>query len=182
MKYNTFTTTRFIIVLSIILNVNLLFSQVTKVKLYPYLVTNTCGLGNAALMVDEQDLSGDPLNGVNGIPITIWQTSFSAVYPLSAYIDLGSEMAVTNIFVYDSYNVANVIFDYGTPDNWQYLFTEPLNGYKKWQRHDVSVTTRYLKITRTSPLVNFNEIIVYADNPILPPPNVTNLTAISGLM
>ncbi len=179
MKYINTSSFRFlIIVLSIIVNADFLFGQVTKVTLYPYLVTNISGLGNATAMVDEQDLSGDPLNGVNGVPLTIWQTSFSAVYPLSAYIDLGSEMAVKNIFIYDSYNMANLIIDYGTPDNWQNLFTEPLNGYKKWKRHDVSITTRYLKVTKTSPLVNFNEFIVYADNPILPPPNVTNLTPV----
>ncbi len=179
MKYTNTNSIRFLIViLAFLFNTQLLFGQVTKVTLYPYLVTNISGLGNATLMVDEQDLSGDPLNDVNGVPLTIWQTSFSAVYPLSAYIDLGSELAVTNIFIYDSYNMANLIIDYGTPDSWQNLFTEPLNGYKKWKRHDVNITTRYLKVTKTSPLVNFNEIIIYADNPILPPPNVTNLTPV----
>ncbi len=161
-------------------NVSFLQAQITKVTLYPYLVTNVSGLGNAGLMVDEQDLSGDPLNGNKGAPVTLWQSSYSAVYPIRAIIDLGSEMLVTNIFIYDSYNYANLTFDYGTPENWYNLFTDPLMGWKTWNRHDVNVTTRYLRISKQSPNVGFNEIIVYADNPILPPPPVTNLTPIEA--
>nr|NQU91933.1 hypothetical protein [Bacteroidota bacterium] len=148
----------------------------TKVNLYSDMVTIEEGTGDAGMMVDEQELAGDPLSGSAGHPVTIWSSGYFAEYPQVAYIDFGSELELTNIFIYDSYNAANLIIEVGSPGNWEYLFTEPLTQYKKWKRHDVNVKSRYLRVNKTSSKVNFNEIVVYANNPSLPLPTIASLS------
>ncbi len=171
---------RFVILFVILLfSLPVLIGQVAKVELYPYMVVNETGDGDATLMVDEQALSADPLNGDNNIPITAWSTGYGSDYPLGAYIDLGQEMNLQHIFIFDYNGIGDLIIEYGTPNNWEYLLTEPLNKYKKWKQHDVNITTRYIRIVKTHASPKFSEIVLYADNPGQPAPAISDLEALN---
>ena len=150
-------------------------SKGVKLQLSPDMVIMEEGVGDPGLMVDEQELSGDPLAGESGNPTSIWNSGSLASYPQIAYIDLGMEVEVTNVFIYDSYNVDDLIVESGEPGKWDYLFTEPLNNFKRWKQHSMRVKTRYLRISKTSSKVNFNEIVVYANLPVLPLPSIQDL-------
>lgn len=152
-----------------------LFGQVSKVELYPYMVTNETNDGDATLMVDEQSLSGDPLNGDNFYPQTGWTTSYGSTYPLAAYIDLGQEIDVQHVFIFDLNGIGDLIIEYGEPGNWNYLFTDPLDKYKKWKRHDVNVSTRFIRVVKTQANPKFTEIVIYSSTTVVPA--ISNLAA-----
>jgi len=148
---------------------------IEKMLLEPTMVVNESGDGDATLMVDEQALAGDPLGGDETIPETKWSTSYSGEYPMGAYIDLGSELELRHVFIFDYNAVGDLIVEYGTPGNWQYLFTEPLDKYKRWKQHDVNITTRYLRFAKTHASPKFSEVVVYAENPAATAPAISNL-------
>ncbi len=152
-----------------------------KFTLYPYMVTNESGDGDATRMVDEQEFAGDPLSGNANQPSTKWSTSYGSTYPMGAYIDLGQELDLMHIFIFDYNGVADLIVEYGEPGNWNYLFTEPLNKYKTWKQHDVNITTRYLRMVKTSASAQFSEVVIYANSPVPLPPAITDLTAVDSL-
>lgn len=176
MRSKIFTIVR---MLSLITGFLLLFQyskcQIVKVNLLPGMVTNESSYGNPATLVDEQVLSGDPLNSPTTHPTTIWSTPYGKPYPMSARIDLGVEMNLVNIFIYDSYNVGELKIEYGSPGNWQTLLTDPMTLFKKWKNRPVNVTTRYLRLVKANANVNLNEIVIYANNPVQLPPLVSNL-------
>ena len=152
-----------------------LHGQIVKMDLFPYMVVNETGDGDATSMVDEQDLSGDPLNGESGQPVTCWTTSYNVEHPLGAYLDLGSETTLKHLFIFDLNGIGDLIVEYGEPGNWHHLLTEPLNKYKQWKRHDISVTTRYIRFVKTQRNPKFCEVVLYADNPTVPPPAIMDL-------
>ncbi len=152
-----------------------LSGQVSKIELFPYMVTNETNDGDATLMVDEQNLSGDPLNGDNFYPQTGWTTSYGSTYPLAAYIDIGQEIDLQHIFIFDLNGIGDLIIEYGGPGNWTHLLSEPLNKYKRWKRHDVNVSTRFIRVVKTQANPKFTEIVIYANGPVSPA--ISNLTS-----
>ncbi len=158
-----------------LLSLSTLHGQIAKVDLFPHMIVNESGDGDATLMVDEQVLAGDPLGGDENIPETKWSTSYSGEYPMGAYIDFGNELDLRHVFIFDYNAVGDLIVEYGTPGNWQYLFTEPLDKYKRWKHHEVNITTRYLRLVKTHASPKFSEVVVYADNPVAAAPAITNL-------
>jgi hypothetical protein len=164
-----------IIAVIFFLSLSALHGQIAKVDLFSYMVTNESGDGDATLMVDEQELAGDPLHGDDFSPETKWSTSFGEDYPMGAYIDFGHELELRHVFIYDYNSIGDLIVEFGEPGNWQYLFTEPLDKYKRWKQHDVLVNTRYLRFVKTHASPKFSEVVVYADNPVFAPPAISNL-------
>ncbi len=152
--------------------------QVSKIEINPLMVTNETGDGDATLMADEQELSGDPLNNPANQPSTSWETSYGSTYPLGAYIDLGTEIDLKHIFIFDYNGIGDLIVEYGEPGNWTYLLTEPLDKYKRWKRHDVNVATQYVRFVKTHASPKFSEVVLYADNPVVIPPAINDLTII----
>ena len=148
-----------------------------KINLTPKMVINESGIGDATLITDEQDIAGDPLYGTYGKPENFWKTSFSATYPLSAFIDLGNIGEITNILIFDTYDVGDLVVEYGEPGNWQYLFTDQLKKYKKWKIHDVDISTRYIRFKKMSPKSIFSEVVIYGNVTSVAIPNITSLTA-----
>ncbi len=152
-----------------------------KVTLYPYMVVNESGEGDAGLMVDEQDFAGDPLSGNANEPSTKWSTGYDVSYPLSAYIDFGQSLDLTHVFIFDYNNVSDLVVESGEPGNWTLLFVEPLNSYKSWKQHVVNVNTRYLRFSKSSAGANFSEVVVYAENATPLPPAISDLHATDSL-
>src|SRR5690606_34527094 len=122
--------------------------EVAKITLSPSMVVNESGHGDATLLVDEQALSGDPLGGSSGSPQTYWFPGWQAdIYPTSAYIDLGRAYALSHIFLFDFTGHGNFTVEVGEPGNWTHLFTDGMSSYNTWGRHDVNVTTQFVRVT-----------------------------------
>ncbi|QJD83976.1 fibronectin type III domain-containing protein [Cohnella herbarum] len=133
-----------------------------KIALTPAMVVNESGLGDATLLVDEQTLAGDPASGTGGAPTTNWQAGWNqALYPAYAYIDLGQNYDLSNIYLRDTHGMADITLYSGTPGNWTALFTDPLSGWMTWNSHPVTVTTRYVRVGLSATNVNMTEIVLY---------------------
>lgn len=137
-----------------------------KIVLSPSMVTNESAGGDAGRLVDEQTLSGDPVNSPpGGAPATKFQPpsngQTSWYYPLNAIIDLGAAHKITNIAFYDSNGTGNVTISAGTPFNWTPLVTDGQAGYLTWKKFAVSATTRYIQVSIASPAASPNEILLY---------------------
>lgn len=133
-----------------------------KINLTTSMVTNESSNGDATMLVDEQAAAGDPRGGSGGAPSTTWMPGWNAsVYPASAYIDLGQNYDLTDIYLRDVNDIGNIVISAGSPGSWTTLFTDGLTGYNTWNAHPVSVTTRYLRVTRTNLSANISEIVLY---------------------
>lgn len=146
-------------------------SSSEKIPLSPSMVVNESGHGDATLLVDEQALSGDPLGGGSGSPQTYWFPGWQAdIYPTSAYIDLGQEYALSDIFLYDHAGIKDFMVEVGEPGNWTHLFTDPMSSYNSWKRHEVNVITRYVRVSKSAAGGNMNEIVLYGSPTSNSPP------------
>ncbi|MBL7716502.1 MAG: hypothetical protein JNL01_13640 [Bdellovibrionales bacterium] len=134
-----------------------------KVVLTPSMVTNESGKGDAGMLVDEQTLSGDPLAGTGGAPITYWHVSYNAAdFPASAYIDLGREMTITDIYLRDYQGEGAILVSAGTPGSWTQIISDPMSLYNQWRRHtQPPLTTRYIRVTRLQNSGRMSEIVIY---------------------
>lgn len=138
----------------------------SKIPLNASMLINEGGIGDASLLVDEQAISGDPVNAPpGGNPVTQyfagWGSPGSWAFPVNVTIDLGTTYQLTNICIYDSNGVANVTVSSGTPFHWTPLFTDPQSNYNSWNKHPVAVTTRFVQVSIASAGAIPNEILLY---------------------
>ncbi|MBO9609617.1 MAG: fibronectin type III domain-containing protein [Paenibacillaceae bacterium] len=152
----------------------------SKIILDPTMTFNEIAYGDPAKLVDEQAAAGDPKNGTGGSPSTDYFVGdHPTYYPGSVVIDLGADYHLTDIYMYDTYASGNVKISYGTPGNWQTLFTDPLSGYFTWTARTVDATTRYLRYQETIN-TSLPEIVVYGTRvgamqpPSPPQPTIPN--------
>jgi hypothetical protein len=135
-----------------------------KIKLTPGMIINESGVGDATMLIDEQDLVGDPLNNKEaaGQPKGGWQTGWTKWrFPCSAIIDLGAKHKLTNIVLYDAEGVSSVAFAVGGPGKWKIVATDELDQYLAWTNHAVNDETRYLQVTCVNPGGAMPEIVLY---------------------
>jgi len=155
------------------------YADSTKITLTTSMVTNESGFGDAAMLVDEQSLAGDPKNQMGGTPTTNWFPGWgSSKYPANAYIDLGQEYDLTDIYLYDSNSIGDFVVASGSPGQWSELFTDHLENYQKWKHHTVNITTRYIRAT-TIKGAYMNEIVLYgsvSDGDTTAPAAIQDLT------
>ncbi len=136
-------------------------SAVPKILLLPEMILNEEGRGDATLLMDEQELAGDPLNGSTGTPTTVWRPGWSAAdYPAHVLIDLGAVYSLTTICLFDANSTGEITVSAGKPFEWTLLFTDGMSNYLKWNRHTVNVQTRYIRLTLTNP-TSTPEIVLY---------------------
>jgi len=166
-----------VLILYIAIFSELAYPQIVKMPLNQAMVTNESGDGNATFMVDEQIFAGDPLNGISGIPVSNWNTSYDNKYPKSAIIDFGITTTIKYIFIFDTNSSGELEVSAGSANNWTPLFTDPLKNYNIWKKYQVNISTRFLRVTKKSVSSNFSEILVYVDSQTIPPPSITNLSA-----
>ncbi|MBO9610840.1 MAG: hypothetical protein J7639_33120, partial [Paenibacillaceae bacterium] len=156
-----------------------------KLTLTAAMVTNEGATGDPTRLVDEQTTAGDPKAGSGGAPTTTFFPGWSGSYPASAYIDLGQNYDLTDVYLYDYNDIANMTISAGSPSNWTPLFTDGLANYKYWSGHAVSVTTRYVRVTMSSGSATVAEIVLYGSpsgggSDTTAPAAVTNLAAPSS--
>ncbi len=130
------------------------------------MVVQESGAGNAGMLVDEQALAGDPRDGVAGQPTQNWASGTQSQLPTNAYIDLGQEMDLSDIYLFDA-NGDNTsrtddwVVSVGTPGSWTEVATESCNNYLVWKRHPVAVRTRYVRLTNRAAYIRMNEVVLY---------------------
>ncbi len=146
-----------------------------KITLTASMILNEVAIGAATNLVDEQALSGDPKAGTGGVPVTKWDTTWSAAYyPASAVIDLGTTYTLTDMYFYDSdWGGTAVTVSTGTPFSWTTQFTENLSSTSVWVARPVSVSTRYIQLKTTACCMNFTEIVLYGTAQGTPTPTPT---------
>lgn len=141
--------------------------------------------GDPGLLVDEQELAGDPRNGDRNNPTTSWNTIFNP-HVNAAVIDLGSYYHIYRIYLYDTFGAGggssgNFTVSPGSPGNgWgSPLVSDSLPYYLIWQgfpnnpANDPSgyvddpalefegVVTKYLRIVNPTGYLGMPEIVIY---------------------
>ena len=134
----------------------------TKIILTPDMVVNETGLGNAAALVDEQAVAGDPASGHGGQPAKAWFPDWPGWhYPASAFLDLGVRCHLTLVSLYGGQSLGRVTVSTGSPFHWTTLYSGKEAGEDHWQGHPVDVTTRYLRFTLEEGGSKLPEVILY---------------------
>ncbi len=112
-------------------------------------------------LVDEQLEVGDPPAGEAK---TGWKmpSQFNKEFPVQATIDLGREIPLATLWIYDSNNSGDVVINAGKPGEWKPVATYDCKRYKSWAAVPLDVTTRYLMLEIKSPGAIFNEIVLDA--------------------
>ncbi len=140
-----------------------------KLTLTPNMVINETGLGNAALLVDEQEQVGDPASGKAQAPAHPFFPGWTAwYYPAHVIIDLGAKHHVTRVFLYNETGQNEVVVSHGTLLAWKPQ-TVALDGYRNWKACQIDADTRYLRLTLPRP-VSLPEIVVYGERLEAAPP------------
>ncbi len=153
----------------IIFSINL--SAQIRLKIRPDMLIDEKAYPNASpyLMFDEQSaIVNEPPTTK---PVTTWASyaSKDLYYPLTAIIDLGKTIKISNIYIYDVGGVANLSFYTKGATTWDLLFKDPLTGYDSWNKHAVNAQVRYLRVISDSPDGSFPEVVIYGDQQTLAP-------------
>ncbi|RMG27945.1 MAG: hypothetical protein D6730_06160 [Bacteroidetes bacterium] len=136
--------------------------QAQKITLTPAMITNEQNKGDAGMLVDEQQLAGDPKAGQGGNPTTQWFTGWGPQnHPASAYINLGQSYHLYEVYVRDVNDKGLLTISYGSPGNWQELTSYNCSKYLKWVKFNANVQTAYLRITLHEQGANISEIVLY---------------------
>lgn len=133
-----------------------------RIRLTPAMLLNETAVGDAAPLVDEQEVVGDPAGGKGKAPSRPFFPGWGNwQYPIHVLIDLGIKHRITRLFFYNETGQNEVTVSYGKPFVWQ---TKPvkLDKYKDWVEAPMGVETRYLRITLKSP-VSLPELVVYGE-------------------
>lgn len=139
---------------------NLIIEQII---LNPEMIVDEVSGGSfwaASYLVDEQNLTPDSEQHPTS---QSWKPFWNMdKAPYNVYIDLGTEYLLTTVALHDMHNTKNLDISIGTPGDWEPLFTEPCDKYNTWKQHDVSVATRYLRLSMNeSVYAAVNELILY---------------------
>jgi hypothetical protein len=131
-----------------------------RIRLTPDMVLNESAVGDATLLVDEQDAVGDPASGKAGHPSRPYFPGWTAwQYPVHAAIDLGSECQVDKVFFYNETGSNPIEMSTGKPFAWK-TRSVSVGGYQTWFEVPVGERTRWLRLTLTKP-TSLPEIAVY---------------------
>ncbi len=129
------------------------------------MIINLSTQGDASLLIDEQQISGDPKNGIPGKPQTIFQGGYNSIYyPLQVIFDLGSVHQLSDIYVFDKHNTDTLTIYSGTPQNWQNPVKIYLTRFNGWLSDTLNVSTRYIMLEFPSRKANIAEIILYGQS------------------
>lgn len=140
------------------------FAQ-SKILLTPDMLTNLSTKGDANLLIDEQQLAGDPKNGTGFSPTTTFFGGYNGMYyPIRVIIDLKSTYQLTDIYLFDAHNADSLKIYTGTPFNWSLNNTVYLGSWQTWQSFTLNQNTRYLLLEFPSTQANISEILLYGNS------------------
>jgi hypothetical protein len=163
---------------------SLSFANTQKLSLTPDMVRTTVGVvANAGLLVDEQELSGDPLNGDNYEAMTLFR-SLEGGIPIAAEINLGIEYVIEHILIYDKNGNSTLTITSGS-DASNVIDSFRLNKYKQWVQVNTNVETQFLQFSIEDGRAAIGEIVIYGypkNETDVIPPNPTNKIVITPEM
>lgn len=137
-----------------------------KIVLDPSMVYDEAGAeGVSSRLVDEQAIAGDPASGKGGVPSSPWFPGYKMFYyPGNIVIDLKGLYKITSIYLYNDEGKTHINVSTGAPFNWDFLYTEYVTPYKSWVKHDVNITTRYLRLSQLDFYSHIQEIVLYGSS------------------
>lgn len=139
----------------------LLFSQ-GKITLTSDMLINLSTKGDANMLIDEQQLAGDPKNGSKSTPVTTFFGGHNSMYfPLRVIIDLKAPHNLDEIYLFDSYNKDSIKIYTGQPFAWNLHHTLYLGGWNDWKAVALNLNSRYLMLEFPSTKANVSEIVIY---------------------
>ena len=139
-------------------------AQEVRLELRPDMVVNEAEVGDPAGLVDEQQcIIGPPA----GKPSSIWKINsrHNKTFPYSAHVDLGAVKNLSVLWLFDTHNKGDVVISAGEPGAWRPVATYDCGKYMQWVRVPLDVSSRYLRVTRTTAGAQFTEIAVYEYSP-----------------
>jgi hypothetical protein len=114
-------------------------------------------------LVDEQSLTPDNDSHPDS---ESWKPAYNMdESPFHVYIDLQHLYHITKLAIHDMNNSKNLVISVGEPGNWVELLVDSCNLYNKWKAHDVSVDTRYIRLSMFESIyaaINELEVFGYA--------------------
>ena len=132
-----------------------------KLRLTPDMVINESGVGDAGLLVDEQDAVGDPPTKPGARPerpyFPGWQ---SWRYPAHVIIDCGEAQKATILAVFNETGKSTITIAGGRPTGWTKPRDLALDEYRQWHTFSFTEPTRYIRITTTAP-TSLPEIVAH---------------------
>ena len=111
-------------------------------------------------LIDEQDSIGDPPANAtkNG-----WKTVGGGVqFPGAVTFDLGREMPLSSVWLFDTNGIGDTVFSVGTPDNWTPVATYNGGKYMSWSQVPLNAKTRYLRVEVKDGQANSAEMALYS--------------------
>lgn len=111
-------------------------------------------------LVDEQDKN--PLLGQAAVSLS-WRPYYNqSKAPYHTIIDLGKAYHISRIYIYDMYNIADIVFSTGDSIQWTDVLKYRTGFFNCWRYNPVSTDTRYLRISMyDNTWAYVNEIALY---------------------
>jgi hypothetical protein len=134
-----------------------------RIPLTAAMVLSEEAQGDSRLLVDEQEIAGDPANNKGGKPKNPYFPGWGNTwrFPLHLVIDLGQERDVSRLFFYIETGGGEIKFSHGKPFAWIKETNITRNGYQSWKEIPLKVKTRFIRLTLTEP-TSIPELVVYA--------------------
>ena len=135
-----------------------------RLRLEPSMITASAPQADFAGLVDEQLDAGDPPAGK---PETGWKigSQHNGAFPFSATVDLGRDVPLATLWIYDTNSKGDVKIEVGGPDAWREVATYDCGKYQAWAGIPIEAESRQVRLTLLSPGAIFTEIALDAYSP-----------------
>lgn len=112
-----------------------------RLRLEPSMITASAPQADFAGLVDEQLDAGDPPAGK---PETGWKigSQHNGAFPFSATVDLGRDVPLATLWIYDTNSKGDVKIEVGGPDAWREVATYDCGKYQAWAGIPIEAESR----------------------------------------
>ena len=112
-----------------------------RLRLEPSMITASAPQADFAGLVDEQLDAGDPPAGK---PETGWKigSQHNGAFPVSATVDLGRDVPLATLWIYDTNSKGDVKIEVGGPDAWREVATYDCGKYQAWAGIPIEAESR----------------------------------------
>lgn len=135
-----------------------------RLLLRPEMLQSSSPLADFTGLVDEQLDVGDPPAGK---PEKGWQVEsrHNAEFPFACTLDLGADVPLATLWIFDTYNIGDLVVQAGAPEAWQDVATLQTQTYMQWRSVPLDRSTRYLRLELRQPSAIFAEVALDAYSP-----------------
>jgi hypothetical protein len=135
-----------------------------RLLLEPGMIASSSPKADFSGLADEQLDVGDPPTGT---PESGWKinSQFNREFPFSCMVDLGKQVPLATLWIFDTHNSGKVKIEAGRPGEWQEITTYTTSLYMNWASIKLDVQAQFLRLTLLSPAAIFTEIALDAYSP-----------------